>query len=319
MLQSKAHSMEKSRQVRYSIQKGDDDMHVQNPQELAYYSDMGDGRVDYNAVYNFDEHYDQHGLHSHDYYELFVHFGGARFVGIDNQVFSMQPNQLIVFPPFCLHGLTPDSAPVNYERGYLNISASMLRRIGGEELDLVHFFQQYAQRGRNQCVLSDADAQVCKQLLQAIREGMADDSHTGRFSNIARISYFLQLICQRLKGSDVNAEPVVVNEAMQEVLAYLNSHFTQSIRLEMLARKFGISVSFLSHEFVKYTGRSVYDYVLYRRVVMAKELINTNAALSDVAFRCGFSDYSNFLRIFRKFAGETPTDYRKKVRQLREK
>jgi AraC-like DNA-binding protein len=279
---------------------------------------MGNGRVDYNAVHALDAQFSPHGLHSHDYYELYLHFGGCRFMGMDNQVFALQPNQLIVIPPFCLHGLTPESAPVNYERGYLNVSASVLRRCGGGEIDLIRFFHNCAEQGRNQCILSDEEAQLCRKLLMAIREGMEDDSPTGRFSNHARIVYFLQLVCQSLKRSFVSAEPVVVNEAMQEVLAYINNNFTRVIRLEALARQFGVSVSFLSHEFVKYTGRSVYDYVLYRRVVMAKELINTNAALSEVAFRCGFADYSNFLRIFRKVAGITPTEYRKQVHQLRE-
>ena len=292
-------------------------LHRQNPEELAYYSAMGDGRVDYHAVHAFDAHFDRQGLHSHDYYELYVHFGGARFLGVDNQVFSLQPNQLIVIPPFCLHGLTPESAPENYERGYLQLSVSEMKKAGGGEIDLVHFFQSCAEQGRNQCILSEADAQLCRQLLNDIRVGIADDSQTGRFSNHARIVYFLQLVCQNLKCSLVSAEPVVVNEAMQEVLAYINGHFAEVIRLDALARRFGVSVSFLSHEFVKYTGRSVYDYVLYRRVVRAKELINAGKSLGEVAIHCGFADYSNFLRIFRKLAGITPTEYRKQVHQLR--
>lgn len=292
---------------------------VQNPEELPYYSDMGGGRVDYNAVHAFDAHYDRQGLHSHDYYELYIHFGGAKIYCVDNKTYTLQPNQLIVIPPICLHGLTPESVPENYERGYLHISTSLMARAGGDEMDLVQFFQMCAKNGHSQCVLSEKDAQLCQELLKAIRDGIKDTSHTGKFSNYARILYFLQLAVQNLKRTDRTSEPVVVNKAMQEVLAYIDASFTQTIRLEVVARQFGVSVSFLSHEFVKYTGRSVYDYVLYRRVLMAKELINANMSLSDVAFQCGFSDYSNFLRIFRKIAGMTPSEYRKRTQELREK
>ena len=114
-----------------------------------------------------------------------------------------------------------------------------------------------------------------------------------------------------MNRSEQAVEPIVVNEAMQDVLAYINEHYTTSIKLETLARQFGVSVSFLSHEFVKYTGRSVYDYVLYRRVLLAKEMISSGIPLSDVAFQCGFNDYSSFLRAFTKIAGVSPSAYRK--------
>ncbi len=89
------------------------------------------------------------------------------------------------------------------------------------------------------------------------------------------------------------------------------------IKLDELARKFGISTSFLSHEFVKYTDRSVYDYVLFRRVLMAKQMIAAPLTLNEVAFQCGFSDYSSFLRAFTKLAGMSLSVYRKVAQKAR--
>ena len=123
----------------------------------------------------------------------------------------------------------------------------------------------------------------------------------------------LNIICQVLHRAQDTIEPIVVNEVMQEILSYVNQHFTTPIKLDALARNFGVSVSFLSHEFVKYTGRSVYDYVLYRRILLAKELISSAIPLNEVAFQCGFNDYSSFLRSFTKMAGMSPSAYRKSV------
>ena len=100
---------------------------------------------------------------------------------------------------------------------------------------------------------------------------------------------------------------------MQDILSYVNQNFTTAIKLDALARQFGVSVSFLSHEFVKYTGRSVYDYVLYRRILLAKELISSSIPLNEVSFQCGFNDYSSFLRSFTKMAGMSPSAYRKSI------
>ena len=104
---------------------------------------------------------------------------------------------------------------------------------------------------------------------------------------------------------------------MQEILTYINNHYTQPIRIENLARSFGVSVSWLSHEFVRFTNRSVYDYVLYRRVMLARQQMLGSASLNDIAYQCGFNDYSNFLRSFSKIVGMSPSRYRKNLLQYR--
>ena len=58
-------------------------------------------------------------------------------------------------------------------------------------------------------------------------------------------------------------------------------------------------------------GVSVYEYIRYRRVQLAKENLLTDMSLSEVADRSGFGDYSGFLRSFRRMTGMAPNAYRK--------
>ena len=113
-------------------------------------------------------------------------------------------------------------------------------------------------------------------------------------------------------------ENVVSNSIIQDVLAYINSHYTQPLKNDELAKAFGVSVSYLSHEFARFTNRSVYEYILYRRVMLARQLMQGEATLNDIAYQCGFNDYSNFLRIFNKMVGVSPSAYRKQLKQSRE-
>ena len=68
-----------------------------------------------------------------------------------------------------------------------------------------------------------------------------------------------------------------------------------------------------------FTNRSVYDYVLYRRVMLARQQMMGSASLNDIAYQCGFNDYSNFLRSFGKIVGMSPSQYRKQLKQYRKK
>lgn len=102
-------------------------------------------------------------------------------------------------------------------------------------------------------------------------------------------------------------------DTMQRVMAYINEHYAQPLTLDEIADAFFISKSYLSHEFVRYTNTSVYEYIQFRRICGAKLLIASGVSLTDAAFQSGFNSYSSFLRTFRKTAGISPTDFQRNL------
>lgn len=283
----------------------------QSPAPRTSYSAMGYGRHDYDASYGYDKDWGLFGLHCHDFFEFYIHIRGAKFYCIDNEVYPISPYELMVVPPFRLHGLIGDHVPHDYERCFLYISPAMLKTCGAGMMDLEFFFNLHSQKGSPHFRMTEAEGERCKVLMQELMKSQLETASLDRFANFAKIVEFLSIICKVMNREEKAVEPIVVNEAMQDVLAYINDNYTTNIKLEAVARKFGVSVSFLSHEFVKYTGRSVYDYVLYRRVLYAKELIASGRPLNEVAYQCGFNDYSSFLRSFTKMTGMSPSAYRK--------
>ncbi|MGN1369114.1 MAG: helix-turn-helix domain-containing protein [Aristaeellaceae bacterium] len=280
--------------------------------QYSSYAAMGMSRYDYEACYGYDQEWGLYGLHCHDFYEFYIHFQGAKHYCIDNQVYPLDSCHLMVIPPFRMHGLICDHVPQNYERCFLYMSPGMMKVCGAGQIDLEHFFSTHVRSGHHQFRMTEAEGEECKQLLQSLKQSQDDTSSLGRFSNFTKLLQFITIITRVMHRSHDSIEPIVLNEAMQEILTYVNQNYTTNIKLEHLARKFGVSVSFLSHQFVKYTGRSVYDYVLYRRVLLAKEMIRSTAPLNEVAFHCGFNDYSSFLRTFTRIAGMSPSAYRKR-------
>ena len=129
----------------------------------------------------------------------------------------------------------------------------------------------------------------------------------------------LNLLCQVIRRTVPVKDESTTNSAIQEVLTYINNHYTQPLKISDLARRFGVSESYLSHEFSRFTNRSVYDYILYRRITLARQLMLGADNLNAISYQCGFNDYSNFLRTFSRVVGMSPNQYRKQLGRFRNK
>ena len=279
------------------------------------------GEQGYEAHFELSETLESTQFHCHDYYEFYIHLRGGESMGVENRLFPLKPNQVFVLLPFSMHGLSCTQTMHNYERGYLNLSPEVLRKLSCGQIDLDQFFRSHASGGVCTYQLNDADAAEYVRLLSEIRDNQKSASWESdafiRFRNYALMIQLLSLLCRTLRHDEPVQGESFGNSIIQEILDYINNHYNQPIRIENLAKSFGVSISYLSHEFARFTHRSVYDYVLYRRVMLARQQMMGSATLNEIAYQCGFNDYSNFLRSFSKIVGMSPSQYRKQLKQYR--
>lgn len=103
------------------------------------------------------------------------------------------------------------------------------------------------------------------------------------------------------------------NELIYKIQKDFEINYSQEISLADLSRKYNISQSYLSHIFKATTGKSIKSYLLACRITAAKKyLVNSNKRISEIVELCGFSDCSNFSRIFKRTTGLSPLDFRQK-------
>ena len=124
----------------------------------------------YEAHHNFSETFEVTQFHCHDYYEFYIHLRGGEFMGVDNQLFLLKPNQIFILPPFSMHGLSCTSEMHDYERAYLNLSPEVLRVLGCGQIDLDQFFRAHTTGGVCTYQLSDRDAEQYVAWINRIRE-----------------------------------------------------------------------------------------------------------------------------------------------------
>lgn len=80
----------------------------------------------------------------------------------------------------------------------------------------------------------------------------------------------------------------------------------------MVAKQFNVNKSYLLRFFKENTGLTVNNYILQKRILLAKtELRFSNKTLDVIAEECGFECTNYFIRIFKKIEGFTLGEYRK--------
>ena len=99
-----------------------------------------------------------------------------------------------------------------------------------------------------------------------------------------------------------------------DILEYSDMHSFEPIRVQELAEKSNMSYSNFAKVFKQQFGRSCKEYIEYIRISKAEELVlYSDFDISYIAQETGFADTSHFIRIYKKFKGETPKQARLKL------
>ena len=99
---------------------------------------------------------------------------------------------------------------------------------------------------------------------------------------------------------------------INEILAYINEHYTEDIYLEGLAEQFNISPSYLSKLIKEHCGMNFVSYLASMRIEYAKRLLlETKMSITEIYTQSGFNNRTTFIRTFKKLTGLSPSDFRK--------
>ena len=103
------------------------------------------------------------------------------------------------------------------------------------------------------------------------------------------------------------AEPPAAAKAR----AYIAEHLGEPLSLEQVSRAANMSAFYFCKVFKAATGLTFTHYVARARIERTKQmLLNPHTRISEAAYEAGFQSLSQFNRVFRRFAGESPTHYR---------
>ena len=103
------------------------------------------------------------------------------------------------------------------------------------------------------------------------------------------------------------------SKLVTDVANYIQHHLSEPITAEDIAKSLYLSRPYLSRKFIEETGESLTDFILKEKTEEAKRLLRyTDRSAAAIGTYLGYSSNGHFARVFKKYAGITPREYREK-------
>lgn len=248
--------------------------------------------------------------HSHGHYEIFFLLRGSLRIIVEELDLNPVLGETLIFPPNCMHRVTHTDSSVPYERFYIYLSKEYLNAVSTEDYNFIAELDKLTAGKR--CYFRPGEQAVQELVEQAdeIIEAAMDTSPAAVLANRCRMTMYLIRLLGLLEQSIAETADSA-SSRMNDLIRYINQNAAQPLSLDRLAEVFGISKYVLLHEFKDYTGMSIYQYILTRRVILAQQLIQQGAKPNQACEQSGFTDYTSFYRAFKARTGKSPNQYGK--------
>ena len=104
----------------------------------------------------------------------------------------------------------------------------------------------------------------------------------------------------------------VDSQQISSVCDYVKEHYQENLSLSSLSEAMGYSAKYLSRLFKENMSWNLSDYIQYVRIEKAKELlVQTQLSVEEIQEQVGIPSRTTFIRVFKKFEGLPPGQYRK--------
>ena len=227
------------------------------------------------------------GQEFHNYHEVVWLLGGdARFISC-NVNCKLKAGTLVVIPKENFHQFVVENQ--NYTRLIFAFKES------NELFGLISEAMREVRLIENP---SEKLISLFTQLADAAKEEM-EDSERELFFRAALVHLLVYL---KRQTNSPEAKRDGISPTVREAIRLIEENYPNHLSLESIAASLHISPSTLSHKFSSELNISVYKYVTRKRLSAARKLIESGENMTVAASACGFSDYSCFYRLYKKFS-----------------
>lgn len=231
-------------------------------------------------------------VHLHNSFEFITVFSGEMTVTVDNDVYTLKPGSSVLIFPNQLHSLQ-------------SLDSRHMLCIFSPELVRAYFSKVREKIPISNMMQSD-------DFLINILDNLLPDPPLIEKKGI------LYYLCAQFDKNAAYKNRIEFHDGLlQKIFAFIEKHHSGDCSLKKLSDGTGYSYCYLSRYFKKFTGISFNSYVNQYRVSKACYLLNnTSASVLQCALESGYDSLRSFNRNFFAALSETPSEYRKRSREV---
>lgn len=252
-------------------------------------------------------------MHTHDFYEIYLFLSGNVSYIIEGKTYNLKPKDILIITNKELHKAFIKKGAI-YERIVIWITPDYIKSLNTDKTDLLHVFNSSSYNRYNLLRTRPDIMQYIYDIVEKLGmscNSQAFGSDVLRKVYITELLVFLNRAYQVSTGKDMELD-VTHNDKITAIIQYINENLDGDTSLKILSSIFYLSKYHLLREFKKNTGYTIHKYILHKKLMLARELLHDSVQITEICSKCGFGDYSNFIRTFRKEFGVSPKKYCKR-------
>ncbi|MCM3626059.1 AraC family transcriptional regulator [Paenibacillus glycanilyticus] len=255
--------------------------------------------------------------HLHDWYELVYVYSGKGTFFINHSFYEMNPGNVFLIPGNTVHRAFPDEqSPVTSSAIFF--APRLIQPMEfGESLSLLRCFEQARKSKCYKLEPSQDDRTTFSRLIDKMNEEWLSQLPNFRAAIVIRLyDFLLTLNRMSLQKSEPPRSSGTEPAWIRTILDYIEANIgAREMSLSDLSSRAAVTYAHFSRVFKQYTGMNVSEYILIKKIMLAKErLMRTDDTIGSVCLECGFESESYFYKKFKLVTGMTPVEYRRSIR-----
>ena len=261
--------------------------------------------VEFHLQLNHNETWNMSRLHFHDHCELLLPLVSPGNIFVSGQVYPLRRGTLYLIGENTLYRTMAEGFHARY---VLHISRKSLAQLSTPQTDLTQLCASSFRRAE----LRGGEMTEVIELFQALERNKNDGSFGSDMRQMVALLNLLIRLAPTLSAATAG-ESIYNKDFLRvaPILDYIRDNLDQPLTLDQIAGQFYISKHYLCRIFKSATGFSVMEYIIYSRVLKARQLLQEGVSVQRAGELSGFSDNSHFIRTFGHLTGSTPGRYAK--------
>lgn len=251
--------------------------------------------------------------HKHDFTEIIYILSGHSKYIINNEIYDLYSGDMFICNPGIYHQLLFINNNEPCVEFYCGFTDFQFKNMSPNCIDINDKYILH--------MSCEAKQEILKLCYNMVVENLS--CKAGKYFMLK--AYLIQMLLTIIREFEIydckpetkgcNFDNFNKNYAVKKIITYINENYSHKISLDKIAQNMYLSPVYISKIFKEETGESPINYLIKIRLEKAKEILlqsNSNS-IKEVATLVGYEDAYYFSKLFKKYYGVSPLNYKKRT------